>query len=116
LAQIKNGNLTLLAVSAKDRALFGLKAPSFEELGLKKFESDIEIYFLLSAPAKLPPEITQHLNREIGIMLDTPEERDRFLAMSVIPERSTPEEISAQVAADVTHWKSFIAAHKITAE
>ncbi|MDQ1450789.1 MAG: hypothetical protein QOK38_655 [Acidobacteriaceae bacterium] len=96
LAQIRSGDLTVLAVSAKDRALFGLKAPSFEELGLKKFESDIEIYFLLSAPAKLPPEIAQRLNREIGIMLDTPEQRDRFLAMSVIPERSTPEAISAQ--------------------
>lgn len=116
LAQIRSGDLTVLAVSAKDRALFGLKAPSFEELGLKKFESDIEIYFLLSAPAKLPPEIAQRLNREIGIMLNTPEQRDRFLAMSVIPEQSTPEAISAQVDADVTRWKRFMAAHKITAE
>jgi tripartite-type tricarboxylate transporter receptor subunit TctC len=116
LAQIRSGDLTVLAVSAKDRALFGLQAPSFEELGLKKFESDIEIYFLLSAPAKLPPEIAQRLNREIGIMLDTPEQRDRFLAMSVVPEQSTPEAISAQVDADVTRWKSFMAAHKITAE
>jgi tripartite-type tricarboxylate transporter receptor subunit TctC len=116
LAQIKSGDLTLLAISTKDRALFGLKASSFEELGLKKLESDLEIYFLLSAPAKLPPEITQRWNREIGIMLDTPEQRDRFLAMSVVPERSTPEGISAQVAADVTRWKSFMAAHKITAE
>ena len=116
LPQIKSGDLTVLAISTKDRALFGLKAPSFEELGLKKLESDLEIYFLLSAPAKLPPEITQRWNREIGIMLNTPEQRDRFLAMSVVPERSTPEAISAQVAADVTRWKSFIAAHKITAE
>ena len=116
LSQIKSGALTVLAISAKDRALFEIKAPSFEELGLKKLESDLEIYFLLSAPAKLPPEIVQRLNREIGIMLDMPEERDRFLAMSVIPERSTPEAISAQVAADVTRWKSFLAAHKITAE
>jgi tripartite-type tricarboxylate transporter receptor subunit TctC len=116
LAQIKSGDLTVLAISTKDRALFGLNAPSFAELGLKKLESDIEIYFLLSAPAKLPSEIAQRLNREIGIMLDTPEQRDQFLAMSVIPERSTPEAISAQVAADVTRWKSFLAAHKITAE
>ena len=116
LAQIKSGDLTLLAISTKDRALFGLKAPSFEELGLKKLESDLEIYFLLSGPAKLPPEIVQRWNREIGIMLDTPEQRDRFLAMSVVPERSTPEGISAQVAADVTRWKSFMADHKITAE
>ena len=116
LPQIKSGDLTLLAISTKDRALFGLKAPSFEELGLKKLESDLEIYFLLSGPAKLPPEITQRWNREIGIMLDTPEQRDRLLAMSVIPERSTPEAMSAQVAADVTRWKSFMAAHKITAE
>ena len=113
LPQIKSGDLTVLAISAKDRALFDLKAPSFEELGLKQFESDIEIYFLLAAPAKLPSEITQRWNREIAIMLDTPEQRDRLLAMSVIPERSTPEAISAQVAADVTRWKSFIATHKI---
>jgi tripartite-type tricarboxylate transporter receptor subunit TctC len=113
LPQIKSGDLTVLAISTKDRALFDLKAPSFEELGLKQFESDIEIYFLLAAPAKLPSEITQRWNREIAIMLDTPEQRDRLLAMSVIPERSAPEAISAQVAADVTRWKNFIAAHKI---
>ena len=76
----------------------------------------MEIYFFLSAPAKLPPEIAQRWNREIGIMLDTPEQRDPFLAMSVIPERSTPEAISAQIAADVARWKSFLAAHKIPAE
>ena len=116
LAHIKSGALTALAVSSKDRALLGLKAPSFEDLGLKKFESDIEIYFLLSAPAKLPAEIVQRLNREIAIMLDTPEQRDQFLAMSVIPERSTPEEISAQVAADVTRWKDFVAAHNISVQ
>ena len=116
LAQIKSGDLTVLAISTKDRGLFGLKAPSFEELGLQKFESDMEIYFFLSAPAKLPPEIAQRWNWEIGIMLDTPEQRDRFLAMSVIPERSTPEAISAQIAADVARWKSFLAAHKIPAE
>ena len=116
LAYIKSGALTMLAVSAKDRAFLGLEAPSFEELGLKKFESDIEIYFLLSAPAKLPSEIVQRLNREIAIMLDTPEERNQFLAMSVIPEGSTAEEITAQVAADVTRWKSFIATYKIPVE
>jgi tripartite-type tricarboxylate transporter receptor subunit TctC len=116
LAYIKSGALTVLAVSSKDRASLGLKAPSFEELGLKKFESDIEIYFLLSAPAKLPSEIVQRLNREMAVMLDTPEQRDQFLAMSVIPERSTAEEITAQVAADVTRWKGFVATHKIPVE
>jgi tripartite-type tricarboxylate transporter receptor subunit TctC len=116
LPQIQSGALTVLAVSAKDRAFLGLKAPSFEELGLKKFESDIEIYFLLSAPAKLPSEIVQRLNREIATMLDTPEERNQFLAMSVIPERSTAAEITEQVAADVTRWKNFIVTHKIPVE
>jgi tripartite-type tricarboxylate transporter receptor subunit TctC len=114
LAYIKSGALTVLAISSKDRDSLGLKAPSFEELGLKKFENDIEIYFLLSAPAKLPSDIVQRLNREIATMLDTPEQRNQFLAMSVIPERSTPEEISAQVAADVTRWKGFIATHNIS--
>jgi tripartite-type tricarboxylate transporter receptor subunit TctC len=113
LEYIKSGALTVLAVSSKDRAFLGLKAPSFEELGLKKFESDIEIYFMLSAPAKLPSEVVQRLNREIASMLETPEERDQFLAMSVIPERSTAEEITGQVAADVTRWKSFVTTHKI---
>jgi tripartite-type tricarboxylate transporter receptor subunit TctC len=116
LEYIKSGALTVLAVSAKDRAFLGLKVPSFEDLGLKKFESDVEIYFLLSAPAKLPPEIAQRLNREIATMLDTPEQRNQFLAMSVIPERSTAQEISAQVATDVTRWKDFIATHKIPVE
>jgi tripartite-type tricarboxylate transporter receptor subunit TctC len=116
LAYIKSGALTVLAISSKDRAFLGLKAPSFEELGLKKFESDIEIYFLLSAPAKLPAAITQRLNREVAAILDTPDLRNQFLAMSVVPERSTAEEISAQVAADVTRWKGFIAAHKISVQ
>jgi tripartite-type tricarboxylate transporter receptor subunit TctC len=116
LAHMKSGALTVLGVSSKDRDSLGLKAPSFAELGLKKFESDIEIYFLLSAPARLPTEIAQRLNGEIASMIETPDQRNQFLAMSVVPERSTAEEITAQVAADVTRWKSFIVTHKIPVE
>ena len=56
------------------------------------------------------------VGRRVQLHVLRSQDRDAFLAMSVIPERSTPEEISAQVATDVTRWKSFLAAHKITAE
>ena len=63
LPYVKDGKLAVIAVSGKGRSILAPEAPSFDELGLKNL--DIDIYYLVSGPAKLPPDVTAKLNSEI---------------------------------------------------
>ena len=88
------------------------EAPSFDELGLKNL--DIDIYYLISGPAKLPPEITAKLNSEIAGTLN--DVREQLLALGLVAERSTPEAIGMLIKSDVARWKELITSARITVE
>ena len=62
--QMRGGTLRGLAVTSKERIKDFPDLPTFNELGYPEFETSI--WFSLSAPAGLPKEIAQKVNREIA--------------------------------------------------
>lgn len=112
LPYVKDGKLAVIAVSGKGRSVLAPDAPSFEELGLK--DLDIDIYYLISGPAKLPPEITAQLNSEIARTLN--DVRGQLLASGLAVERSTPDALAEKVKADVGRWKELVTKANITVE
>lgn len=112
LPYVKDGRLTVLAVSGRGRSLLAPDAPSFDELGLKNL--DIDVYYFLSGPAKMPPEITAQLNAEIARTLT--EVKGQMLATGLVAERSTPEALTELIRADVVRWKDLVNKAHITAE
>ena len=112
LPHVKDGKLAVIAVSGKGRSVLAPDAQSFDELGLKNL--DLDIYYLISGPANLPPDVTARLNAEIGTTVD--DARDQLLGLGLVAERSTPEAIAELVKSDVTRWKEFIASSNITVE
>jgi tripartite-type tricarboxylate transporter receptor subunit TctC len=112
LPHVKDGKLAVIAVSGKGRSVLAPDAPSFEELGLKNL--DLDIYYFISGPANLPPEVTARLNSEIGGAVD--DARAQLLGLGLVAERSTPDAIAELVKSDVTRWKEFIASANITVE
>ena len=112
LPHVKDGKLAVIAVSGKGRSVLAPDAQSFDELGLKNL--DLDIYYLISGPANLPPDVTARLNAEIGTTVD--DARDQLLGLGLVAERSTPEAIAELVKSDVTRWKEFIASANITVE
>jgi tripartite-type tricarboxylate transporter receptor subunit TctC len=112
LPYVKDGKLAVVAVSGKGRSILAPEAPSFDELGLKNL--DIDIYYLISGPAKLPPEITAKLNSEIAGTLN--DVREQLLALGLVAERGTPEAIATLIKSDVARWKELITSARITVE
>lgn len=109
---VRDGRLTVLAVSGRGRSLLAPDAPSFEELGLKNL--DIDVYYFISGPAKLSPEIVGQLNAEIAKTLN--EVRTPLLASGLVAERSSPDAITEHIKNDMVRWKDLITKARITAE
>ncbi len=114
LPHARAGKLTVIAVSGESRSVLAPDSPSFAELGLKNL--DIDLYFWIAGPAGLPREIVQKWNREIASILSAPEVRETLMKQGMVPAPGSPEEISAQIRADVERWKKFIAETGITAD
>ena len=112
LPYVKDGKLSVIAVSGKGRSILAPEAPSFDELGLKNL--DIDVYYFISGPAKLPPEITAKLNSEIASTLN--DVREPLLALGLVAEHSTPDALATLINDDAARWKELITSARITVE
>lgn len=94
---IKEGRIIALAVAAQrsphipDVPAMSEVLPNYERAGS---------YGIL-APAGTPRPILQQLNKSFRAVLDHPELKERFLAMSFSPSGSTPEEFDKMIRADI---------------
>ena len=102
VAQIKAGKLRGLAVTSPKRAAFMPEMPTAIEAGVPDF--DVVLWTSLFAPAGTPPAIVRKLQGEIAKIVQIPEIRERMTAIGIDPIGSTPEELAAQLRADLTRW------------
>src|SRR5216117_361666 len=114
LPHARAGKLTVIAVSGERSSVLAPDSPSFAELGLANL--DIDLYFWIAGPAGLPREIVRKWNQEIASIVSAPEVRETLMKQGMVPAPGSPEEISAQIRADVERWKKFIADTGITAD
>ena len=102
VAQIKAGRLRGLAVTSPRRAAFMPEMPTVIEAGVPDFE--VVLWTSLFAPAGTPPAIVRKLQGEIAKILQIPEIRERMTAIGIDPIGGTPEELAAQLRADLVRW------------
>ena len=102
VAQIKAGRLRGLAVTSPRRAAFMPEMPTVIEAGVADFE--VVLWTSLFAPAGTPPAIVRKLQGEIAKILQIPEIRERMTAIGIDPIGGTPEELAAQLRADLVRW------------
>ena len=93
MPQIKAGKLRGYAVMARDRSPFAPDIPSIAEAGVPGF--DVDAWFGVVAPAKIPGPVLERLNSEINRWLSDPTVRERLLAQSYKPLGGTPQEMLA---------------------
>jgi tripartite-type tricarboxylate transporter receptor subunit TctC len=103
---IKSDKLKALAVaSANPSALFpGL--PTVAASGLPGFES--LSYNGLFAPANTSRTIITRLNREVVRIINTPDVKEKFLAVGVEPRTSSPQEFDAIVRSEMSRAAKLI--------
>jgi tripartite-type tricarboxylate transporter receptor subunit TctC len=79
LAFIRDGKLRALAVTSRERSTYAPNIPSLAEEGMKDF--DVTSWYAVWAPAGVPREIVERLNKVITEALSLPDVRERLAAL-----------------------------------
>jgi tripartite-type tricarboxylate transporter receptor subunit TctC len=102
-AQLRSGALRGLASTASGRMPDYPDLPTFKELGFPDLVSTT--WFSLSAPAGLPDEIVQRVNREVVHAMTKPEAQRRLQQDGLVTEPLNPGEFRSFIAAETVRWK-----------
>jgi tripartite-type tricarboxylate transporter receptor subunit TctC len=106
--QIRAGRLRALAVSSAARVADFPEVPTFKELGYPELVASI--WFSLSGPAGMPPEVVNRLNIEVRRIMQLPEVRERLRPEGVEPADLDPQQFTAFVAAELKRWAPVVRA------
>ena len=106
LAQVKAGKLRALAVTTKRRISAMPDVPTFEEAGVRGYESIG--WFGAVAPAATPPAVVNRLNAEIAAALAAPDVHDKAIAAGCEPAASSPQEFATFIRDEARKWGDVI--------
>jgi len=106
LPHMKSGKLRVLGVASLKRAPSAPTVPTFREAGVRDAESGT--WYGVLAPRGTPQAIVERLNREIVAQLQTPELRDQFAGIGVIPETSTPQQLASFIREEMDKWSGVM--------
>lgn len=111
-AVLQGGRVKALAVTSAERLKDMPNVPTLSELGV-----DLKVSFWsgLLAPAGTPAPIIKRLQEEIVRVMNMPDVKSRFSAMSVVPASSTPEEFAKVIATEIPLWKQLAIDNNIKA-
>lgn len=102
LGHIKEGKLRALAVLLPSRSSLLPNVPTGAEAGLPPFTAGT--WAALFGPARLPPEITQRMNRELNAAMQRPEVREKISALGFELGGSSPEEMGVFLQEQLLAW------------
>ena len=105
--QIRAGRLRALAISSAAR-LPDYDVPTYREAGFPDLVASI--WFSLSGPAALSPEIVNRLNSEVRRVLQLPDVRARLRPEGIEPGNLDPKAFTEFVAAEVKRWAPVVKA------
>lgn len=108
LAYVKEGKLRALVTTLNRRSPLLPDVPTIHEAGLPQFT--ISNWMGLIGPARLPREIVDRLNRELGAILRKPEVIAALERQAFLPNPSTPEQFGAFIREQVQSYGSLLRA------
>ena len=82
----------------------------------KAGDVNVDMWYGVFAPAGMPADQVDALNREIRAILASEEVRHAFAPQGMDPAGSTPAEFKALVQKDARRWADLVKARGITAE
>jgi tripartite-type tricarboxylate transporter receptor subunit TctC len=112
--QIKAGRARALAVSSANRIPEFPEVPTFAELGYPELTASI--WFSLSGPPGIAPDIVNRLNAEVRRALRLPDVRERLRPEGIEPGDLDPQQFAAFMAAEIKRWAPIVRASGATAD
>jgi len=106
LPHAKAGKLRVLVVSSAKRAPTLPDVPTGAESGVPGFE--FNEWQAILAPRSAPRDIVTRLNAEINKVLALPDVSERMAGLGAVVVGSTPEQLTAHIAAELARWPAVI--------
>jgi tripartite-type tricarboxylate transporter receptor subunit TctC len=103
---LADGKLTAIASAGPTRPTYLPNVPTVIESGLKEYE--VTSWNGLSAPAGTPPAIIALLNQAMEDVIPSQDIQSKAATMGMTMRWSTPEEMTAQMKADIAKWGKVI--------
>jgi len=111
---LEGGKARALAVLGKNRTSVAPQIPTVAESGVPGYEADG--WFALMAPAGTPASIVMRLNKELRVILESPDVKARFASVGLEPTSSSPEDVTQMMRKDSAKWEKLIKEHNLTAD
>ena len=103
---VEDKQIKLIASAGEMRSALTPETPTVMESGWPGYV--VTSWNGVAAPAGTPPEVITQLNREITLVLQLPEMKDRFQQLGMEPAVSTPEGMGERLQADIARWRGII--------
>jgi tripartite-type tricarboxylate transporter receptor subunit TctC len=104
---VKGGRLKAISVTGKSRSSLFPDVPTMIEAGVP-FE--VDQWYGILAPAQTPKSVIGRLHAEFTKALQSPDIKDRLLALGVEPVGSTPERFDAYLKAEIVKYEKVVKA------
>ena len=112
LFRSKSGTLRALGVTTAKRSAAAPNIPTIAESGLPGY--DMATWYGLVAPANLPVEIRNRINKELQGILADPKFKDKLIAQGADPMPGTPDQFASFIKSEMEKWRKLIAQSQIT--
>jgi tripartite-type tricarboxylate transporter receptor subunit TctC len=108
---IQAGKLKTLGIAGSKRLSIYPNIPTSGEQGLAGF--DVMIWFGVTVPTGTPRQVVLKLNRDLQEILQAADVKERFAALGLEPQGSTPESFGAFISEDIERMRKVAQAAKI---
>lgn len=108
LPHTKGGKVRAIAVTGATRSPTAPDVPTIAESGVPGYE--VQSWFGLNAPARLPPAIVDKLNAEVRKALQAKDVQERLLELGAVPTPMTAAEYGSFVQAEIKKWAPVVQA------
>ena len=106
LEPVRSKQLRGLAVTSAKRFPDEPELPTVAEAGVLGY--DVSSWYAIYVPAKTPQDIIAKINADMAAMLSDPAVKEKFKMLGVLPQGSTPQELTARNVADAASWAPII--------
>ncbi len=106
LALAKSGNVNLLAVTTKNRLAWLPEVPTLSESGLPGFEA--VAWFGLVAPAGVPRQVVDTINKEANKILALPEVQKQLIGQGFEIMGGSPETFERFLKDEIEKWRDIV--------
>jgi tripartite-type tricarboxylate transporter receptor subunit TctC len=107
IPQHRARGISIVAVASRERSPFLPEVPTLKENGI---DLVADAWYGMWLPAGSAPEFARQLSSAAAGALARPQVREKLLAIGLIPVGSTPEGLTAELAANTAFWQPIVRA------